>query len=194
MIAGNNHSIDYNFLMKYFCRFLALLFLMPVALQASDLTLFGGFHHPGKITLQPSAGAIGSVAGQLLTDPKDFGVFGARLYRSNLPVGAEYTVAYSPSFIDSQANAFIYNVNLRASLLPGPVTPYVTAGLGGIRAGGDGPGAFGNKFAFNYGGGLKVGLIGPIEARFALRGYSVRGIQDQSLNLVEASVGIVFGF
>ena len=180
--------------MKYFCCFLALLFLMSVGLQASDLTLFGGFQHPGKITLQPSAGAIGSATVQLLTDPKDFGVFGARLYRSNLPIGAEFTLAYSPNFVESQANAFIYNVNFRASLLPGPVTPYVTAGVGGIRAGGDGPGAFGNKFAFNYGGGLKLGLIGPIEGRFDLRGYSVRGIQDQNLNLLEATVGIVFGF
>ena len=180
--------------MKYFCRFLALLFLMPVGLGASDLTLFGGRHHPGKINLQPSAGAIGSAAVQLLTDPKDFGVFGARLHRSNLPIGAEFTLAYSPNFIESPANALIYNVNLRASLLPGPVTPYVTAGVGGIRAGGDGPGAFGHKLALNYGGGLKVGLIGPIEARFDLRGYLVRGVQDQSLNLIEASVGIVFGF
>ena len=96
-------------------------------------------------------------------------------------------MAYSPNFVESQANAFIYNVNFRASLLPGPVTPYVTAGVGGIRAGGDGPGAFGNKFAFNYGGGLKLGLIGPIEGRFDLRGYSVRGIQDQNLNLLEAT-------
>jgi len=180
--------------MKYFCCFLTLLFLIPVNFKASELTLFGGYHHPGKINLQPSAGAIGSATAKLLTDPKDFGFFGARLYRSNLPIGAEFTVGYSPSFVERKANAFIYSVNLRASLLPGPLTPYLTAGIGGIRAGGAGPGAFGNKLAFNYGGGLKVGLIGPIEGRFDLRGYSVRAIQDQSLNLIEASVGIVFVF
>lgn len=180
--------------MNYFCRFLSLLFLLPVSLHASDLTLFGGFHHPGKITLQPSAGAISSATGQLLTDPKDFGVFGARLYRSNMPIGPEFTVAYSPSFVESGVNAFIYNINLRASLMPGPLTPYVTAGIGGLRAGGTGPGAFGNKFAINYGGGVKLGLVGPLEGRIDLRGYSVRGIQNQNLNLIEATVGIVFGF
>jgi len=179
--------------MKHFCGFLVLMFLVPSPVQSADFTLFGGVHRPGKLTLGQ---ALNTATPDLkvLTDPKDFGVFGARLFRSNTPVGAEYSVAYSPNFLDSNANALIYSVNLRVNLPTPVIGPYVTAGLGGVRAGGDGPAAFGNKFAFNYGGGLKITLIGPVGLRIDARGYRIRGVEDQSLNLVEASVGLSYSF
>ncbi len=192
-MAAINNPIDYNFLMKHFCGFLAVLFVVSSSAHAADFTLFGGFHRPGKLTLGQALNTATPDLG-ILTDPKDFGVFGARLFRSNTPVGAEYTVAYSPNFLDSNANALIYNVNLRANLPSPVISPYVTAGIGGVRAGGSGPAAFGNKWAFNYGGGLKITLIGPIGLRIDARGYRVRGVEDQSLNLVEASVGLSYSF
>lgn len=179
--------------MKYFSIFLVFLFLMPTFGYASDLTLFGGFHRPGKITLGETLDGV-YAARPLLTDPKNFGVFGGRFFYSNTPIGIEYTVAYSPSFLEERANALIYNANLRANLLPGPFSPYVTAGVGGIRAGGQGPGSFGNKLTFNYGGGVRLGLIGPLSGRVDVRGYSVRGVESQSLNVIEVSFGIVFAF
>ncbi len=179
--------------MKHFCAFLLLLFTVSSSAHAADFTLFGGFHLPGKLTLGRALNA-GTPDLEVLTDPKNFGVFGARLFRSTAPFGAEYTVAYSPKFLDSNSNALIYNVNLRANLPTPVIGPYVTAGLGGIRAGGSGPGAFGNKFAFNYGGGLKITLVGPVGLRFDVRGYSVRSVEDQTLNLVEASVGLSYSF
>ena len=47
---------------------------------------------------------------------------------------------------------------------------------------------------FNYGGGLKVKPAGPIGVRFDARGYSVFGVQSQTLKLGEVTVGVLFGF
>ena len=56
----------------------------------------------------------------------------------------------------------------------------------------------GNKFALNYGGGVKVFPSGPIGGRIDLRGYTIPKIEDprrnQTLNIVELSVGLVFSF
>ena len=186
------HLIDYNLLMKHFCCFLLLLLVIQAPAFAGDLTLFGGFHHPGKINLGTVEG-VGVDVGATLTDPKDFGVFGARLYRTNAPIGFEHTIAYSPNFLSSDANVIIYNTNLFVQAPLPLIKPYATAGAGLVRAGGDGPGAFGSKFAFNYGGGIKL-MMGPIGVRADARGYRIRKVGDSALNVVEASIGIVFGF
>jgi hypothetical protein len=81
-----------------------------VPAHAGDLTLFDGFHHPGKVTLS-SAGTLPGTA-VLITDPKDFGVFGVRFNTSNSFVGFENTLAYSPNFVDSDAFAVIQGSNL----------------------------------------------------------------------------------
>jgi hypothetical protein len=168
--------------------------LFPGKAHAQDFTVFGGFQHPGGINLLPTAGSIGGAIGQAITDPKDFGVFGARLYRSSAPLGFEHTIAYSPNFIESDASALIYSTNLRVEL-PAPIfRPYATAGLGLVRASGEGPAAFGSKFSFNYGGGLKASVFGPAGIRLDVRGYSIRGVQDQTLKVFEGTVGIFFSF
>ena len=179
--------------MKYFSRFLVIL-VAALPLNAHDFTLFGGFNHPGKITLGQTAAGVSGTAGQLLTDPKDFGVFGARLYRSNAPIGLEHTLAFSPNFIDSRANALIYNTNLRAHVPALPVQPYATVGVGVIRAGGSGPASFGTKLGVNYGAGVQALVFGPLGVRLDVRGYSIRGVADQNLSLWESSVGLFFAF
>ena len=185
--------IDYNDGMtKYFCSFLLLLALAAAPLHAGDVTLFGGFQHPGDITLG-SVGEIPDTAAQI-TDPKDFGLFGVRFNRSSAPIGVEHTLAYSPNFIDSEANAFIQSTNLIVGVPALPVRPYGTAGIGFIHAGGDGPASVGTKFAFNYGGGVKISAIGPLGFRLDVRGYSILGVESQTLNVLETSVGILFGF
>jgi opacity protein-like surface antigen len=158
------------------------------------LRFLADFTTPGQLRLSPSVATITEVAGQLLTEPKDFGVFGARLYRSNAPLGFEHTIAFSPNFVDTDASAFIYSTNLRVELPAPAIRPYATAGVGLVRAGGDGPGAFGTKFSFNYGGGVKASVFGPAGVRVDVRSYSIRGVQDQTLRVLEASVGISFSF
>ena len=179
---------------RFRCFILVALLAFACTANAQEFTIFGGFHHPGGITLTSSIDAVTGSAQQLLTEPKDFGVFGARLYPSNAPLGFEHTIAFSPNFVDSDANALIYNTNLRVELPLPAIRPYATAGLGLVRAGGDGPGAFGTKFSFNYGGGVKLSVFGPAGVRIDVRGYSIRGVEDQTLKVMEASVGIFFSF
>jgi opacity protein-like surface antigen len=59
---------------------------------------------------------------------------------------------------------------------------------------GTGVSDIGSKFAFNYGGGVKIRPAGPIGVRFDARGYSVFGVQSQTLKLGEVSVGLLFSF
>ena len=172
---------------------LAVILAWGVPLKASDFTLFGGFNHPGEVTLGQASGALaGTGAG--LTDAKDFGVFGARLYRSNASIGLEHTVAYSPNFLASDASALIYNTNLLVQVPEVVVQPYATVGMGLVRAGGSGPAAFGSKFSINYGVGVKASLFGPLGLRLDVRGYSIRGVEDRTLRVLESTVGLVFGF
>lgn len=165
-----------------------------VPLHAGDFTLFGGFNRPGQITLGQSSTAVLGTTGRLLTDAKNFGVFGARLYRSNAAVGFEHTLAFSPNFVDSRASALIYNTNLRVHLPAATVQPYGTVGIGLVRGGGSGPASFGTKFSINYGVGVMASVLGPLGVRVDVRGYSIRGVENQTLSVVELSVGLVFAF
>ena len=182
--------------MRYFPELLMVALVgFASSLHAQGFTVFGGFQHPGTLTLSSGVGGVSSAAGQARDDPKDFGVFGARLYHPVAPLGLEHTVAYSPNFIDSNGNAFLYSTNLRVELPGGPrLRPYATAGVGVFRVGGEGPASFGTKFSFNYGGGLKVGLIEPIGLYFDVRLHSIRGVEGQTLKVLEPSVGILVGF
>jgi len=82
--------------------------------------------------------------------------------------------------------------------IPAGIVPYATAGVGSITTFGDSLlnlGDIGTKFDFNYGGGIKFRkLAGPLGVRFDLRGYSVPGVFNQTLNFVEGSVGLLFSF
>ena len=95
--------------MKYFFGFLAVALVgFAGSLCAQDFTIFGGFQNPGAITLSSGVSGVGSAVGQARVDPKNFGIFGARLYHPlELPLallGLEHTVAYSPNFIDSDGS------------------------------------------------------------------------------------------
>jgi hypothetical protein len=180
--------------MRYRSGFLLFLLLaFTNSGFAQDVTLFGGFQHPGAVTLESSAGgAVDAV--RTLTDPKDFGVFGLRGHPSSAPIGVEWTLAYSPNFLSADGNALIASTNLRAEL-PAPFfRPYATAGIGFVRAGGEPPVDFGTKFAVNVGGGIKLAVIPRAGVRFDVRGYSIRGVQGQSLEVFESSIGIYFSY
>ena len=192
--------------MRYFLGFLIVAWTgFTGTLHAQDFTVFGGFQHPGTLTLSSGVGGVGGAIGVpsinspddlsgFQIDPKDFGIFGVRLYRSAAPLGLEHTVAYSPNFIDSDGNAFLFSTNLRVEL-PAPIfRPYATAGGGLVRAGGSGSSSFGTKFSFNYGGGLNLEVMAPVGLRFDVRMYSIRGVEDHTLNVLESSIGIFIGF
>jgi len=151
------------------------------------LTVFGGAQNPGKITLRSATGALAT------TSPATFGTFGVRLALGTI-VGSEHTFAYSPNFLTTQHSAIIYNSNL---LVQGPwfVRPYGTVGLGSVWVRGTGLQAVtGAKFAVNYGGGIKIRAIGPLGVQVDARGYTLRGIDQQTMNMLETSIGILFSF
>ena len=173
--------------MKTIGSFLLVFLLLAVPALAADFTIFGGVQHPGKITLRDSAS---SVANQL-RDPINVGVFGFRAGHGGV-WGGEHTLAYAPNFLDSNSRAIIYSSNVRIQVLTPVVRPYATAGLGWVLSSGEGLSDIGSKFAVNYGGGVK--LFSPIGLRIDVRGYTIPGVQDQTLNLVEVSLGVVFGF
>jgi hypothetical protein len=192
---------------------------------ASDITLFGGFQHQGEIsrsigpfppcsTVNPP-GAPGvrcsvSPSGVFATttfESARFGVFGLRLAHGGAMFGLEHTLAFSPDMS-------IYSSNLMVQTRGARIKPYATAGLGGVFTSKEdlpnpasvpidmdvsvsgGSRAFGNNFALNYGGGVKVFTTPRLGARLDVRGYTVPNIQDprqdQTLHLFEMSIGIVF--
>jgi hypothetical protein len=167
---------------------LICLVVLAVPLHADDLTLFGGIQDPGSLTLQSATNALVSVK------PATFGTFGLRYARGRV-IGTEMTLAYSPNFLSSQHYAFIFNGNL---ILQAPlpiVRPYLTGGLGTVYVRGSGLQAVtGGKFALNYGGGLKIKLVGPLGVQLDSRGYSVFSVNSATLHVLEASVGVVFSF
>jgi opacity protein-like surface antigen len=182
--------------MKILRCFLVLsLILVAVPLHANDVTLFGGLQHQGKLTLSSGAQSASNVT----FDPRNFGAFGIRIGHGRV-VGGEHTFAYAPNFIESQTKAIIYNSNLLVQVPTPKVQPYVTAGFGGVFTSGDNIRDYGKKWAFNYGGGLKIFPTGPVGARFDVRGYSIPDIKTQTLtvgetlNIIEVSVGVVFKF
>ena len=176
--------------MKNIGRFLAVfvLFAVPALAEDSDLTLFGGVQFPGNITLS----SAGSGASQL-TNPKHFGVFGLRYGKAKL-WGHEESFAYTPNFLDSNSKSIIMSSNFLVQIPTPAVKPYATVGMGPLLSWGIGPSDIGTKFAVNYGGGVKVKPEGPVGVRFDARGYSVFGAQNQTLKMVEVTVGVLFGF
>jgi hypothetical protein len=172
------------------------------AFASGDVTIYGGWQRQGKLTLQTATSSVGASVPNVFTfDPKNFGTFGARFGIGNKVIGTESTFGYSPNFISSNAHAIILNQNLNLQIPTPVVKPYATVGLGTIvtKVKNDCTtplclvSDIGARFAVNYGGGVKV-MAGPIGARLDVRGYAIPAIQSQTLNLLEVSLGVVFGF
>jgi len=206
--------MDYNFDgMKSFRCFLLIVCILAAvpAFAAGDFTIFGAAEHQGKLTLQ-SAQATASTFSNF--NPGTFGTFGIRFSHGSV-IGGEHTLAYAPNFLSADSKAIIYNSNILVQAPLPKVRPYVTAGLGtvfswGSESGVAALGNIGTKFAVNYGGGIKVFPAGPVGVRFDIRGYLIPSAafnipsltnplvtvksQSQTLNLLEAGIGVVFKF
>ena len=177
---------------------LVLIFIMNSPARAIDLTAFGGVQRQGKLTLQSAPGTTLNLLRTI--NATNFGVFGVRFGHGGI-FGGEHTLAFAPNFIDADTKAFIYNSDFRLQAPLPVVRPYGVVGLGLIGTSGEGVGRFGTKFALNYGGGVKVLPAGPIGIGVDVRGYSVPSTefkvfstQDQTVNFLEVSIGVVFTF
>jgi hypothetical protein len=155
---------------------------------AADVTLYTGYQNPGKLTIA-----------NLDRDTQSGGVVGARFGGGGL-LGFEQTLGYSWKFLASGQRAFNSQSNLVVAVPTGRVSPYGTAGIGFITTFGEFRGLedladIGTKFTVNYGGGVKFkNLAGPLGFRVDVRGYSVPDVFNQTLNFVEASVGVLFSW
>jgi hypothetical protein len=58
---------------------------------------------------------------------------------------------------------------------------------------GSGISDIGTKFAYNYGGGVKV-TPGPVGIRGDVRGYGLTGVNGDTMNVIEVSIGVLFRF
>src|SRR2546426_4484037 len=195
-----------------FLVFTCILAAIP-AYADSDLTIFGAAQHQGKLTLQFAQPVITSNF-----NPTTFGVFGIR-YSHGKVIGGEHTLAYAPNFISSNSKAFIYNSDLLLQVPLPKIRPYGVVGLGSIftwsknDTGRPALGDIGNKFAINYGGGVKILPAGPVGVQFDIRGYTLPSVkftlpfpsvnpslgavvqtQSQSVSFIEYGFGVVFKF
>jgi hypothetical protein len=177
--------------MKNIGRFLAVfvLFSLPAFAENRDFTIFAGGQFPGSVQLTDVTLGVT----QTLGDPINSGMFGIRYGRGRV-WGHEETFAYTNKFLDDHSKSILLSGNLMVSIPTPAVKPYVTAGMGTVMTWGSGITDIGNKFAVNYGGGIKIRPAGPVGIRFDARGYSVFSVQDQVLNVGEVSVGILFAW
>jgi len=170
----------------------AIVFLvMSVPAFAADVALFLGQQDPGVVTLESVPDAGGAIT-QIIKNPLKAGTFGVR-FGGGKVVGHETTIAYTHHFIDEHSHALLINGNLILTIPLPIVKPYVTAGLGTYIVSGSGISDIGTKFAYNYGGGVKV-LPGPVGVQGDIRGYTVTGVNGGNMNVVEVSIGLLFHF
>jgi hypothetical protein len=186
--------------MKKLSLILLLGFLVSTvaSLSAKDIILYGGMQKIGKIDYS-SATAVPS---DLLKG--DFGsTLGVRFSSSGV-LGFEQNISFSPKFAKPGLKAFQMDTNLilqsRAK-----ITPYATAGIGFVKSWGqDLPAtldpakiaafafSFGTNFSINYGGGIKLRkIMGPIGANIDVRGYSLPGVYNGTLNFIQTSAGFM---
>jgi hypothetical protein len=178
--------------MKNIGRFLAVFILLciPAFAQTNrDLTIFAGVQFPGSVNLTD----VSTGVTQTLTDPINSGLLGIRYGRGKV-WGHEETFAYSNKFLDDHSKSILLNGNLMVSVPTPIVKPYGTVGMGTVISWGSGPSDIGSKFAMNYGGGIKILPAGPVGIRIDGRGYTVFSVQNQTLNIGEVSVGVLFAF
>ena len=163
-----------------------ICFFIHVSLFAGDATIFTGIQNPGKLTVD-----------NVLRDTNLGAVVGARISGGKV-IGFEQSFGYSPNFLEEGHHAFNTQSNLVLAIPTGNISPYGTVGVGLVATGGKtlfDVEDFGVKFTVNYGGGIKFyNLAGPLGFRFDIRGYTVPKVFNQTLNFIEATVGIMFSW
>jgi opacity protein-like surface antigen len=140
-------------------------------------------------------------------------LYGGRLGWYGFPLGVEASVLYSPTgvttepaFLEPSSSSILYaEVNALLIIIPGPVSPFVTGGVGVHRVNFefvDVGSLDETAFGWNWGGGVKI-RIGPIAVRGDLRDHITRFESDDVLALLgtsntfhnwEASAGIGVAF
>ncbi len=173
----------------------AVLLFCPARAQAADVTLFTGYLNPGNWNFSNAF-----VSNLQLRGTAVYGAdFEADYHRI---LGLDESISFSPNLFSSNllpsasdVRGFLYSSNVVLNTPLGHFVPYATAGVGFMKPWGSGFKPFGTRFAFNYGGGIKLQrLFGPIGLRFDVRGYTIPDVTNQTVNIMQATGGITFSF
>jgi opacity protein-like surface antigen len=182
--------------------------LMAAALLL--LSLVGTAAADGEVTFVFGASISGDIS--VLNDNFDFNdvqtavknspIFGLRLGSYGYPFGIEGSLVYSPSgltggafnnLVEANASILYTEANAVIIIIPGPVSPFVTAGLGlhylnfniADLASFDKA-----KLGYNFGGGLKVNAS-RVSLRLDLRDHvTTFGLDDLGLGLIGNLIGL----
>jgi hypothetical protein len=136
------------------------------------------------------------------TAVKNSPLFGLRLGSYGFPFGFEGSLIYSPSgltgeafndLIEANANILYTEANLLLIILPGPVSPFVTGGVGLHYLSFDIADLVSfnrSKFGYNFGGGLKVNAS-RLSFRVDLRDHvTTFGLDDLGLGIIGDLIGL----
>ena len=128
--------------------------------------------------LGDKVGELSDLGGALQPEFRDAALYGGRLGFSWLMVGVEASVVVGPTGVklplieDIDARVLYAEVDLILRLLPGPVSPYLAAGLGlhSFRFELPGQQIQESRLGYNFGAGVKLGL-GSFALRLDLRDH-----------------------
>ncbi|MGH9321706.1 MAG: outer membrane protein [Vicinamibacteria bacterium] len=184
----------------------------PVLAAAALVSLFAASESraDGEVAFVFGASISGDIS--VLSDDLDFEdvqtaiknspLFGIRLGSYGFPFGIEGSIIYSPSgltgdalgdLIEANTNILYTEANVLLIILPGPVSPFVTGGIGlhylsfnvsdlvsFNRA----------KLGYNFGGGLKVNAS-RISLRVDVRDHvTTFGLDDLGLGIIGNLIGL----
>ncbi len=173
------------------------------------LTIAGKAGAEGEVTFLFGASISGDITvlndldiNQVETAVKNSPLFGIRLGTYGFPFGIEGSFTYSPSgltggafedLIEANASILYTEANVLVLILPGPVSPFVTAGLGlhylsfNIA---DLVSFDRSKLGYNFGGGLKMSAS-RVSFRVDLRDHvTTFGFDDLGLGIIGDLIGL----
>lgn len=184
---------------RFVLALIAILALAGARPVQADAALYGffGASTGGNFTALADGGGV-----DLETALKNSPVFGARLGIYSFPIGFEGSLTVSPAALEGGAfdgalqgdtNIVYTEANLLLIVLPGPVAPYVTGGVGVHYLDfqiADIVSFDQTKFGYNFGGGLRMN-ISALALRFDVRDHvTTFGIDDFAFGIIGGLVGI----
>ena len=186
--------------MRKLCLLLVVFFVAVIASKDaradSALTVFGGANIGGDFSLLTDGGNL-----DLETSIKNSPIFGMRVGSYGFPIGFEGSLTYSPSAIiggindqlDIKTNILYVEANAIVIILPGPIAPFVTGGIGIHYLNfdlADLTTTSQTKFGWNLGGGLKIN-VARVALRVDIRDHiTTLGLNDFGLGIIGDIIGL----
>ncbi len=137
----------------------------------------------------------------LATSIKNSPIFGMRVGSYGFPIGFEGSLTYSPSALiggindqlDIKTNILYVEANALVIILPGPIAPFVTGGIGVHYLNfdlADLTTTSQTKFGWNLGGGLKIN-VARVALRVDIRDHiTTLGLNDFGLGIIGDILGL----